>query len=125
AAAGAPDAARAQIRRGLPAMAQAATRPDVRRDAPGGKIAAGPVIAVSSGEPAGIGPEICVKLARERFDARLVYIGDRGLLEGCPEIEHVSLVRPASPGRLDTANASYVLKMLDRGIDGCISGEYN
>src|SRR5947209_12744632 len=40
-----------------------------------------PVIAVSSGEPAGIGPDVCLALARKRFAARIVVLGDREMLE--------------------------------------------
>ena len=78
-------------------------------------------IALTSGEPAGIGPELCVRLASE---TDVVVIGDRALLAGAPHIEHVPLVRPATPGRLDAANARYVLAVLDRAIRGCMDGEY-
>src|SRR5467141_2933352 len=40
-----------------------------------------PVIAVTSGEPAGMGPDVCLALARKRFAARIVVLGDRGMLE--------------------------------------------
>jgi 4-hydroxythreonine-4-phosphate dehydrogenase len=88
-------------------------------------MAAAPVIALTSGEPAGIGPELCVRLAREQHSARIVAIGDRGLLAGCPHIEHVPLDRPSVPGRLDPANGRYVLRLLDRAIEGCLSGEFD
>src|SRR3989442_13319784 len=39
-----------------------------------------PVIAVTSGEPAGIGPDVCLALARKRFAARIVVLGDREVL---------------------------------------------
>jgi 4-hydroxythreonine-4-phosphate dehydrogenase len=83
-----------------------------------------PLIALTSGEPAGIGPELCVRLAREVRDADLVVIGERAILEGCPRIEHVPLARPRVPGKLDPANARYVLAILDRAIRGCLEGEY-
>jgi 4-hydroxythreonine-4-phosphate dehydrogenase len=83
-----------------------------------------PLIALTSGEPAGIGPELCVRLARESHDAELVVIGDRSLLSGAPRIEHVPLARAATPGRLDAANSRYVLAVLDRAIRGCMDGEY-
>lgn len=88
-----------------------------------------PVIALTSGEPAGIGPELCVRAARERAGkpaaARLVVVGDRDLLAGCPGVEHVPLACPATPGQLDAANAPYVLAVLDRAIAGCMAGEYD
>jgi 4-hydroxythreonine-4-phosphate dehydrogenase len=84
-----------------------------------------PVIALTSGEPAGIGPELCVRVAREVRDAELVVLGDRALLAGCGRIEHVALARPAVPGKLDPANARYVLALLDRAIDGCLRREFD
>jgi 4-hydroxythreonine-4-phosphate dehydrogenase len=83
-----------------------------------------PTIALTSGEPAGIGPELCVRLARERWDAEVVVVGDRALLAGCPSIEHIQLRKPVVPGKLDPANAPYVLSVLDRAIRGCMEGEY-
>ena len=84
-----------------------------------------PTIALTSGEPAGIGPELCARLAREKWDAELVVIGERSLLSGCPRVEHVAVKNPVRPGRLDAANAPYVLAVLDRAIRGCLEGEYD
>ncbi len=84
-----------------------------------------PTIALTSGEPAGVGPELCTMLARKKFPARLVTIGDRSLLEGCAHIDHVPLAAPSKPGKLDAANARYVLRVLDRAIDGCLAGEFD
>jgi 4-hydroxythreonine-4-phosphate dehydrogenase len=84
-----------------------------------------PVIALTSGEPAGIGPELCIKLAREPIEARIVAVGDRELLRGCPYIEHVALQRARVPGRLDPANSRYVLAVLDRAVRGCLEGEFD
>jgi 4-hydroxythreonine-4-phosphate dehydrogenase len=84
-----------------------------------------PVIALTSGEPAGVGPELCRRVARESFAAQIVAIGDRSLLAGCPQIEHVPLARPSVPGKLDAANSRYVLAVLDRAIQGCLKGEYH
>jgi 4-hydroxythreonine-4-phosphate dehydrogenase len=91
-------------------------------------------IVVTSGEPAGIGPDICLALAGENFPTRIVILGDRELLqeragmlglsiEGL-NIEHVPLRASCGAGKLDPANAPYVLAMLDRAITGCQSGEY-
>ncbi|MBI3375757.1 MAG: 4-hydroxythreonine-4-phosphate dehydrogenase PdxA [Betaproteobacteria bacterium] len=107
-----------------------------------------PVIALTSGEPAGIGPELCAMLGAREFAARLVVIGDEALLaerarragvdarlrrysratlptSGIIEVEHVPIARPAQAGQLDPANARYVLALLDRAIDGCLSGEFD
>jgi len=104
-------------------MAAPAARPDLRGTAPGGKIGKRLRIAVTSGEPAGIGPEICARTARE-FGDQVVVIGDRALLAGVANVEHVPLARPARPGKLDPANSRYVLALLDRAVHGCLAGEY-
>ena len=93
-----------------------------------------PVIAVTSGEPAGIGPDICLALAKSGVAARLVIIGDRDLIAARArgigvdvaglEIRHVPLRAPVVAGRLDAANARYVLDVLDAAIAGCVGGEY-
>ncbi len=82
------------------------------------------VIALTSGEPAGVGPELCAAVARRFRGARLVVIGDAGLLKGCPNIEHVALAAPRRAGQLNPDNSRYVLEVLDRAIAGCLSGEY-
>ncbi len=81
-----------------------------------------PLIAVTSGEPAGIGPELCARVAK---DYPVVVIGDRELLAGCPRVEHVALRDKNSPGRLNPANSRYVLAVLDRAVEGCLRGEYD
>jgi 4-hydroxythreonine-4-phosphate dehydrogenase len=106
-----------------------------------------PVLAVTSGEPAGIGPELCLRLVERAFAARLVVLADRRLLAeraaatglrvalrdwdptlpalpGTLDVLHIPLLAPAQPGRLDPANAPYVLGLLDRALAGCRSGEF-
>ena len=63
-------------------------------------------------------------IARAALPARIVVIGDRGILPGCPDVEHVPLERPRVSGKLDPANSRYVLRLLDRAAQGCLSGEY-
>jgi 4-hydroxythreonine-4-phosphate dehydrogenase len=104
-------------------MAAPVARHHLRRAAPGGAIKR-PVIALTSGEPAGIGPELCERVAAEKFAARLVLIGDRSLFKS-GEVEHIPLRRPRVPGKLDTANSPYVLALLDRAIAGCLAGEFD
>ncbi len=66
-----------------------------------------------------------MRVAREPLAARIVAIGDRGLLAGGPDIEHVPLVRPSVPGRLDAANGPYVIAVLERALRGCLDGEFD
>ncbi len=104
-------------------------------------------LVVTSGEPAGIGPDLCLKLVEH--EAPLVVIADKMLLQqraaqlGIPPINfhdysvsqpgmpgrlsvlHVPLVRPAQAGLLDPDNASYVLEVLRRAVQGCVSGEFS
>jgi len=107
-----------------------------------------PCIAVTSGEPAGIGPELCAALSGRRVAARLVVLGDADLLAerarmvgvsveihdyvpGHPsptsglEVLHLPLHAPVVAGRPDPANARYVLDLLDRARDGCPTGEFS
>ena len=106
-----------------------------------------PVIAITSGEPAGIGPELCLRLAQGQFSARLVILGDKDLLArraallqlpipladydpsrevapGTLEVLHHPLAKDSQPGRLDPANGPYVLALLDRALAGCLKGEF-
>jgi 4-hydroxythreonine-4-phosphate dehydrogenase len=106
-----------------------------------------PVLAITSGEPAGIGPDLCAALPRRQWPARLVVLGDRAMIAarihavepaidivdylpaaapraGTLEVLHVPLAQPVLPGRLDARNGRYVLDVLDRAIAGCRSGEF-
>jgi 4-hydroxythreonine-4-phosphate dehydrogenase len=99
-----------------------------------GPRAASPHIAVTTGEPAGIGPEISLAALDAAGDARITLIGDRSLLvERAPlvgaappvNVEHIPLRTAAFAGRRDSRNAHYVLATLDRAISGALSGEYD
>lgn len=109
-----------------------------------------PFIAVTAGEPAGIGPDLCVALARRRFPARVVVVADRRLLESRARqlrvelnladfserekpvrrtagllVRHVPLAVPSTAGRLDPANGPYVLRTLEVAVDGCRDGLFD
>ena len=104
-----------------------------------------PVIALTPGEPAGIGPDVCVLLARRPPRARLVFIADPVVLRsrakalGLPfeaaewagqaqdglYLLPVATKAPVVPGRLDKANAAYVLETLKRAVAGCLNGEFD
>lgn len=106
------------------------------------------MIAVTPGEPAGIGPDLIVRLAQEPSDSPLVAIADPDLLAeraqrlgldlhidrfepdrraavpqpGRLTVLPVALRRPVTPGRLDTANAPYVIDTLRIACDACLNG---
>jgi 4-hydroxythreonine-4-phosphate dehydrogenase len=111
-------------------------------------------IALTSGEPAGIGPELCLAIARAPIPCEVVCLGDRDLLAQRAQqlgwqitlrdydathalhqaprphepntltVLHQPLGAPSKPGKLDRRNARYVLGLLDRAIDGTLSGEF-
>lgn len=96
---------------------------------------------VTSGEPAGIGPDICLGLA-ERIDQRpIVVLADKTLLQqralllnkhidfldyieqdlpslkGQLYVKHIALNQPVQCGQLDCANADYVIRQLSFAAD--------
>jgi len=98
-----------------------------------------PVLAVTPGEPSGIGPEILLKLNREHPEFRLLAVADPALLGQAADIlgfdtaitewqpgDNVSvgqlacfpvmLARPAKPGQPATENALYVLDTLHQAV---------
>jgi 4-hydroxythreonine-4-phosphate dehydrogenase len=111
-----------------------------------------PAIAITAGEPAGVGPELMALIAarhNERpYPARLVIFGDRDVLRAraarigvspeyidydparidAPqrgvEVWHHPLAVPVTPGELDPANANGVLETLARGCDACATGGF-
>ncbi|WP_444906513.1 4-hydroxythreonine-4-phosphate dehydrogenase PdxA [Microbulbifer sp. SSSA008] len=109
-----------------------------------------PKIAFTPGEPAGIGPELAVKIAQESSPAQIVAIADPLLLtetaaalglplqllplstagtEGTPAgalyILPVSIAEPAKPGLLNAVNAPYVLETLTVAAEGCLAGQFD
>ena len=114
-----------------------------------------PRIILTSGEPAGIGPDLMVRLAQLEAPAALTVIADPDLLRDRARrlslpLELIDISRPghergpastglkpprlrllplrlnapARPGRPDTANAGYVLKMLEMAVTLCQNGDY-
>ncbi len=110
-----------------------------------------PRIALTPGEPAGIGPDLCVQLAQRPWPAELVVVADPDLLgararlldlpltlleadparpptplrEGTLRVLPVTTTAPVRPGRVDPANAAYVLETLRRAVRGCLAGEFD
>ena len=102
-------------------------------------------IVITTGEPAGIGPELIIQLLQTPRTVPLVVAGDVGLLlqraaaiglELVPvdggvagpgataRIEQVTLRTTSVPGQLDPANVEYVIETLQRATDGCLAGNY-
>jgi len=106
-----------------------------------------PVLALTPGEPAGIGPDLCLALGDRPANATLVLIADRALMHqraatlGRPLaladwpgrraatpglfLRHVPAAAPVTPGRLDPANSAYVLETLNVAVDGCLRGDFD
>jgi 4-hydroxythreonine-4-phosphate dehydrogenase len=110
-----------------------------------------PRIAITPGEPAGIGPELTAMIAAESIEAELIAIADPDLLRqrsdqlglnlhitrfdptslparhrpGTLPVMPMHLARPSHPGMLDPANADYVLATLRDAALGCNDGTYD
>jgi 4-hydroxythreonine-4-phosphate dehydrogenase len=109
-----------------------------------------PRLAVTAGEPAGVGPELVARLAASDLAADLVVITDRDLLRraaaicgieltisdddgsrltarapGHVRVRHVALRERELAGQPSPVNARHVLDMLTVAADGCLSGEFD
>ena len=108
-------------------------------------------IALTPGEPAGIGPDLCVQLAQTAQNCQLVAIADPTLLQQRAQqldlpltIELFDKKHPAKPnspghlmvlpvslsasvncGQLNTLNSAYVLETIRQAIIGCIDGDFD
>jgi 4-hydroxythreonine-4-phosphate dehydrogenase len=108
-----------------------------------------PPLAITAGEPAGIGVDLCLQLAQHELAVPFVVLCDKHLLQqraaqlklsvqlhdydaqhqstapaGQLQVLHIPLATPAVAGVLNPANSSYVLEMLSRAAQGCQSGEF-
>jgi 4-hydroxythreonine-4-phosphate dehydrogenase len=104
---------------------------------------------LTAGEPAGIGPDLCLAAGMQPRAAPLVCLADREQLAGRARllgiaielqeyrageavsraagvlsVLHLPLSAPCEPGRLDTRNASQVLQLIERAVVGCRRGEF-
>lgn len=104
-------------------------------------------LLISSGEPAGIGPDLCIALAE--YELPIVVLGDPNVLQARAKTlkkdiqlsaysPHTSLnIRPnsltylpisckapVSPGKLNPQNAEYVLQLLNTGAQQCLQGDF-
>lgn len=104
------------------------------------------LLALTPGEPAGIGPELVIQLAQESLPCSLLVFADKKMMreraktigldfqftdwhQAAPSdkpsiyIHDVPLAKICQAGQLDVANAPYVVKCLDLAIDACLSGQ--
>jgi 4-hydroxythreonine-4-phosphate dehydrogenase len=106
-------------------------------------------LVVTTGEPAGIGPDIALAAAHADWPCELVFAGDPDLLSerasrlglavrpepwavaqprphraGTMPVLPAKLRRTAVPGRPDAANARYVLETIDAAVEGCRDGRF-
>jgi 4-hydroxythreonine-4-phosphate dehydrogenase len=110
-----------------------------------------PRLILTSGEPAGIGPDLCIAVAARAWPCDLVVAADTDLLAaraselkasirllkhtpgeprrahepGSLRVLHVPVQAPVRAGVLDRANAGYVLRLLDVAIEGWRTGEFD
>ena len=106
-------------------------------------------VVVSTGEPAGIGPDICIMLADGDLAGKPLFIGSAGVLReriaalrrstriqtlaaaadaaahraGVLQLLDVPAPAEVVAGRLDRRNAAYVLELLRQGTELCLRGE--
>ena len=109
-----------------------------------------PILALTAGEPGGIGPDLCVQIAQLALPCQLVVIADRELLReraqalqlpltlsdaqfplaapaqaGRLYVQHVPLKASVKPGTLNLENSNYVLETLAVAVDGCQCGVFD
>lgn len=110
-----------------------------------------PHLVITTGEPAGIGPDLCLDLARRNWEARLTFVGDPDLLAeraaqlglhlrietvasdepaaihkpGSLRVLERRLAAPCVAGRLNPDNSKYVLECLDAAARGCLEGQFD
>ena len=104
------------------------------------------IVALTPGEPAGIGPDLCLQLIQAPHEFALVLIADPTLLQqraqqlGLPftytewrgqqepkngvYLLPIATDQPVTPGQLDPRNARYVHQTLNRAVEGCLRGEF-
>jgi 4-hydroxythreonine-4-phosphate dehydrogenase len=109
------------------------------------------LFALTPGEPAGIGPDLCLLLAREAQPHPIIAIASQQLLaerakqlglniqlisvspaawpqqaaaSGSLYVWDTPLAATVIPGQLNNANAAYVLQTLTRAGQGCIDGYF-
>ncbi len=96
-------------------------------------------LVISSGEPAGIGPEISLAAActflKEQSNVHITVLGNTTLLRPPKnidseiskrlEIQSVEIAESVTAGTLNPANAQYVLNLLNAAVAGCLTGRFD
>ena len=95
-------------------------------------------LVISSGEPAGVGPEVSIAAAiaflQEQSTSAITLLGDPSLLSvvDIPKevstrlrVESIPLAVPVVAGQLNPANAQYVINILDAAAKGCLDGRFD
>jgi 4-hydroxythreonine-4-phosphate dehydrogenase len=95
----------------------------------------GKPLVITAGEPAGIGPDLCLALAQTGRLDEVVVIADREAIEARADrlgvsskglnIQNEPLANPSVCGTPDSANAEPLLRGLRRAVQGCIDGEFS
>lgn len=108
------------------------------------------LLIITSGEPAGIGPDIILKMAQHDVQTSYVVLGDKNLFKQRAKqlnipiilrdyllhqpitmapntlwIWHVSLKKPVTPGVLNPDNADYVMQLLQHATNACMQGVFD
>ena len=91
-------------------------------------------LAISTGEPAGIGPEVSIAAANafiaDNPHTKITLYGDRSLFQSQSlasqiQIAHIPLIKPNQIGRLNPENAPYVLSVIQEASEACRSGVHD
>jgi 4-hydroxythreonine-4-phosphate dehydrogenase len=91
-------------------------------------------LAISTGEPAGIGPEVSIAAANafiaDNPHTKITFYGDRSLFQSQSlasqiQIAHIPLIKPNQIGRLNPENAPYVLSVIQGSSEACRSGVHD
>ncbi|WP_031433217.1 4-hydroxythreonine-4-phosphate dehydrogenase PdxA [Methylomarinum vadi] len=108
-------------------------------------------IALTAGEPAGIGPDLCIQLAQQEHDCEIVVFGDPDLISqraaqinlpitlkdfgstapatprrpGNLSVFPIALAEPCQAGRLNPSNSRYVLQTIEQATRECLQGRFD
>ena len=107
-----------------------------------------PHIVISSGEPAGIGLDLCIHLSAKKFPAFITVVGDKHALsdrasqlnqkisfhentliehkgDHSISVHHIPAKETIKTGLLNSKNNNYVLDVLNFALDGCLNKSFD